>query len=125
MPVSSPCCEFEVDRGPNCLLVKIKGLEDSADAPPLARKLWSLLEQHFTYRLVLEMDEVDLLDSHLIGQLLALGKRIEDRDGILRLCGLSEQSRRVLETCHLSRRFLSYHDRKDAIMGPRRPHHPR
>jgi len=125
MLVSFRSCEFEVDRGPNCLLVKIKGLDDSAATPPLARKLWSLLEQHFTYRLVLEMDEVDLLDSHLIGQLLALGKRIEDRDGILRLCGLSEHNRQVLETCHLSSRFLSYRDREDAIMGPRRPDHPR
>ncbi len=125
MLVSSPCCEFEVDRGPNCLLVKIKGLEDSADTPPLARNLWSVLEQHLTYRLVLEMDEVDSLDSHLIGQLLALGKRIEDRDGVLRLCGLSERNQQVLETCRLNEHFLAYQDREDAIMGPRRWHHPR
>ncbi len=124
MSAYSTVCDFEVDRGPDWLLVKIKHLADSADTP-LARNLWSLLEQHFTYRLVLEMDEVDMLDSHLIGQLLALGKRIQDRDGILRLCGLSEHNQQMLDTCRLSNHFLSYRNREEAVLGPGRPHNPR
>ena len=75
------------------------------------------MEQHFTYRLMLELDQVVLLNSSLIGQLIQLHKRIREHDGILRLCGLSSQNRSVLHTCALDDRFRSYDSRVEAIMG--------
>ena len=86
--------------------------------------LWQLLEQHFTYRLMLELDQIVLLNSTLIGQLIQLHKRIREHDGVLRLCGLSSHNRSVLHTCALDDRFRSYDSRVEAIMGgadPRRP----
>jgi anti-sigma B factor antagonist len=124
----APGWEVAVERGPDWLFVKLNqpeaGLEE---APPLAEQLWSLLEQHFTYRLVLEMDPVAVLRSHLIGQLVLLHRWITDRGGVLRLCGLSMGNRRVLETCHLDGRFPAYGNRMDAVLcrfpccGPRKP----
>ncbi len=118
-------CQFEVDRGPDWLLVRVRKLEeDPVAASDFAERLWQLLEQHFTYRLMLELDQVVLLNSSLIGQLIQLHKRIREHDGILRLCGLSSQNRSVLHTCALDDRFRSYDSRVEAIMGeadPRRP----
>jgi len=118
--------ELEVQRGPDWLLVRAKsGGDQTSDALPLADEIWDLLQRHFTYRLVLELDQVELLDSHLIGQLVRLYKRIAERDGVMRLCGLSAYNLDVLRTCRLDECFQPYPDRKEAILAPRSTPQPR
>jgi anti-anti-sigma factor len=122
----TPGCELDVERGPDWLLVRVRNLDlFEPDAPPLAERLWSLLQQHFTYRLVLELDEVQMLNSYLIGQLIQLYRRIEEHDGVMRLCGLSPYNRQVLHACRLDDRLLPYEDRKEAVMGHSQPARPR
>ena len=53
----------------------------------LADRLWSLLDQHFVYRLVLEMDYVDFFPSQLMGQLVMLHKRVLKRGGLTAFIG--------------------------------------
>ncbi len=113
-------CDLDVERGPDWLLVRLRNLDLTApDAPPLADQLWNLLQQHFTYRLVLELEDVQL-NSRVIGQLMQLYRRIEEHDGVLRLCGLSPGSRQVLHASHLDDRLRPYEDRQEAVLG--RPH---
>jgi anti-anti-sigma regulatory factor len=69
---------------------------------------------------VLELDRVPVLSGFLIGQLVQLCRQIEERDGVMRVCGLSDDNREVLRACHLNERLLPYEDREEAIMG--RPH---
>lgn len=108
---------FAIDRGPDCLFVKIQppkrpaqGVEDLADG------LWAIMVKHLTYRLVLEMEEVDRLPDRLIDQLLALKARLESRGGMLRLCGLSDRCQEKLDATR-SRQLAKYHDRTDALVG--------
>ena len=117
---------LSVERGPNCLFVRLTGLDDVAETPDLAERLWSLMDQQFTYRLVLELDEVSLLRSFLIGQLVLLHKRICQHNGMLRLCGLSPRNVEALAIARLASRFPAYRDRNDAVRGaylpyPRKP----
>jgi len=122
----APGCELEVERGPGWLLVRIANLDLAEfDTPPLAERVWSVLQQHFTYRLVLELDQVRLLTSRLIAQLIQLHRRIENRGGVMRLCGLSPHNCQVLQTCRLDDRFMPYQDRQEAVMGCERPCQPR
>jgi anti-anti-sigma factor len=117
----APGCELDVERGPDWLLVRVGNLDlAESDTPPLAERLWDLLQQHFTYRLVLELDKAQFLNSHLIGQLVQLYQRIEEHDGVMRLCGLSSRNRQVLHACRLDDRLPLYGDRQEAVMG--RPH---
>ena len=117
----APGCELDVERGPDWLLVRVRHLDLlPSDAPPLAERVWCVLQQHFTYRLVLELDKVRVLNSYLIGQLIQLYRRIEEHDGVMRLCGLSPYNRQVLHTCRLDERLLPYEDREEAVLG--RPH---
>jgi anti-anti-sigma factor len=126
MLATAPGCELDVDRGPDWLLVRVRGLDcASSELPPLADQLWSLAEQHFTYRVVLELDEVALLNSWLVGQLIALSKRVQEHDGVLRLCGLSPRNRRVLRTCSLDDHLPSFESRVDAVLGGFDPRLPR
>ncbi len=119
-------CELDVQRGPDWLLVRIVSVgQDGSSPPPLADELWSLMEQHFTYRIVLELDGLKVLNSHLIGQLVSLYRRISEHDGVMRLCGLSAYNRQVLHTCRLDDRFLPYQDRQEAVMGGNGPRKPR
>ena len=83
-------CELDVERGPDWLFVQGANLHRAeSDEVPLVDRLWSLLEQHFTHRLVLELDNVGVLGSYLVGQLVELYRRIEEHDGVMRVCGLS------------------------------------
>ena len=118
-------CKLDVERGPDWLLVRVKNLDPAEPETPLAEELWSLLQQHFTYRLVLELDEVPVLNSHLIGQLAQLCQRIEEHDGVLRVCGLSPGNCQVLHACRLDEQLLPYRDRQDAVMGCPYPRQPR
>src|SRR5437660_668333 len=88
LPIA-PGWNLEVSRGPDWLFVTLHcEPEFGWDPPPLADTLWSLLEQHFTRRLVLECDELPQLNSMLIGELITLNKRLQAGGGVLRLCGL-------------------------------------
>ncbi len=121
-----PGCDFDIERGPDCLLVRIGNLDFlDADEIPLAEWLWGLLEQHFTYRLVLELDEVPELNRRLIGQLARLYHRIREHDGVLRLCGLSPRNLEAFRMCRLADRLPAYRDRQEAVMGCEHPRQPR
>ena len=96
MPATAPSYALHVERGPDWLLVRVKCADPmDLDAVSLAEDIWSLLEQHFTYRLVLELDQVSVLTSHLIAQLLQLHRRLEQRDGVI----ASAAFRRTIAIC--------------------------
>ncbi|MCS7306271.1 MAG: STAS domain-containing protein [Thermoguttaceae bacterium] len=120
----APGWELQVERGPDWLFVRIRNLEpDSSEIPDLADQIWTLMHQHLIYRVVLELDGIGLLRSELIGELLRLQRRIGQQGGLMRLCGLSAENRRILETCGLSDRLPIYECRRDAVLG--RPTKPR
>jgi anti-anti-sigma factor len=126
MLASSSGCELDVERGPDWLLVKIRSLDkDPAHPSRVAEHLWSLAQKHFTYRIVLELDQIRVLDSYMIGQLIQLYKLIRGHDGVLRLCGLSPYNRRVLHGCALDDRFPAYENREEAVLGGSDPRLPR
>jgi anti-anti-sigma factor len=110
--------ELVVDRGPNWLFVKVRGPKgDSWDASRLAERVWALLEEHFADHLILELDELGVLSSSFLGQLLLLRKRIALHGGLMRLCGLSSRAQEVLHCCRLDTQFSCYRNREEAVMG--------
>ena len=122
----APGCELDVERGPDLLFVRVRNLDlADSDSPPLAERIWCLLQQHFTHRLVLELDDAGVLSSSLIGELVQLYRRIEEHDGVLRLCGLSPDNLQLLHACRLDERLPPYTDRHEAVMGSPSPRRPR
>jgi hypothetical protein len=126
MLTSSPGWELDVDRGPDWLLVKVRRPRESAAEPqPLSDVAWDLLERHLTHRLVLDMDCVDHFDEELISQLVNLYSRVADHGGVMRVCGLSAENRRMLSDRHLDDRLVPYCDMGDAVLGHTVPRQPR
>ena len=117
---------LELERGPTCLLVKIKRPDaDGTNDSSLAERLWLLLQRHLTYRLVLELDDIDLVDSGFFAELVSLNGRISERRGMFRLCGLPPRIRAALLLSGLGDRLPVYPSREEAIFGLRRPNRPR
>jgi hypothetical protein len=80
---------FDVDRGPDWVFVRFTAADvDWTESPPVAEAIWNLLEQSFTYRLVVEFDRVALMRSYLLGQLVLLARRVSaaSRPTIKRWC---------------------------------------
>lgn len=121
-----PGWELDVDRGPDCLLIKVRKPRRRPEClAPLDEVLWSVLDQHFTYRLVLELDQLRSLNDEIIEQLLALHGRISAHGGMMRVCGLSPQNRRLLLERQIDGRLVPYHDLEEAMMASVAPRHPR
>ncbi len=117
--------QLEVDRGPDWVFVRLRPRDDGEiDDFMLAEKIWEILEQSFTYRLVLELDNVEILRSYLIAQLVLLSKRINSHGGMLRLCGLTSANQEVVHVCRLDGCLPNYDNRGEAVMG-HRPVRPR
>jgi anti-sigma B factor antagonist len=118
MPTLATEWNLEVERGPDGLWVRIAApARRSLACPQLADALWSLLERHFVYRLVLDVEELDLSDDCTVNQLVDLLERITEHEGMLRLCGLSPANREAFEKRQLKGYIPCYHDREEAVMG--------
>ena len=115
----------EIDRGPDWLFINLQGQEPFDPAGiDLAARVWQLFDQEFVNRLVLELDQVPVLRSEMVGELVRLHSRITSQGGVMRISGLSDQSFAVLESCRLQDRFPQYPDRHAAVLGYR-PNKPR
>ncbi len=118
--------EFDVDRGPDWLWIRVRSLETgSSPDKSLAEEVKELVERHFIYRVVLELHRVPELSSQLIGELVELDRHILKHDGVLRVCGLSAEGRAMLEMCGLDDLCLAYETREEAILGSCAPRVPK
>jgi anti-anti-sigma regulatory factor len=108
---------LDVERGPGWLFVRPSAPGDSGDDSSLADSVWSTLEQHFTYRVVVECDELGRFTSAMIAQLLLLHRRIRGQRGTLRLVGLSPTNQELLRQCRVDGFFPHFCDRAQAVLG--------
>jgi anti-anti-sigma regulatory factor len=79
--------------------------------------LWSISSRHFIYRLVLELEELEELQSGLMGQLVLLQERLAQCGGALRICGLSPECEETLHNYHLDTALPNHATRTEAVMG--------
>ncbi len=114
----APGWPLTVERGPDWLFVHPERRHpDVMSEPPFAERIWNLMRQHFVHRVVLELDQIERLESHLIGQLVLLHKRVHSQGGILRVCGLSPANQQVLALSRLDDRFANFANREEAMAG--------
>jgi anti-anti-sigma factor len=117
----APEWTLDIDRGPDWLFIRLRPPHGDRGEFPLAEMIWQKLEQCFCYRVVLELDDVTMLRSWIIGELVRLHKRVMTQGGMMRLSGLSSANEAVLRICRMNERFPAYRNRTDAVMGYRPP----
>ena len=104
--------ELREERQDAWLCVTLTPQDGEADAtPPVAEAVWEAANRHHVQQLVLELYDLQLLHSYLVGQLVLLARRVHAARGALRLVGLSEQNVQVLRACRLESGFAIYADR--------------
>ena len=107
MLVTAEGCDLEVERGPGWLFIRVRNIDpDCPGCSALADRVWAILQQHLTYRVVLEMDEVETLPRPLVAELVRLQRRIRDHDGVIRLSGVSPRGESRLRAQHLDDQIL-------------------
>ena len=110
--------KISVDRGPNWLFVKLRPKRHFAEEiPQIADHLWSIASRHFIYRLVLELEELDLMPPDMIEQLVLLQERLTQCSGAMRICGLSAECAEALRDCQLDAALPNYATRQAAVLG--------
>ena len=118
LPTAELELEMDVERGPNWLVVRLHPSRSTGiPAPDVADELWSLMSRHFTYRLVLEMDELGTLPGGMTEPLAQLRERVAERGGSLRLCGLSHVGEAELSESQLAKSLPNHPDRVAAVWG--------
>jgi len=120
---------LNIERGPGWLFLKLAPAEGRSSGESLfSDEVWDAAERHFTYRVVLDLADIAQFGSALIGDLVELERRLQEQHGTLRLCGLNDECRELLEAAKLPERLPAYPSRADAVWGISRfdpPHHPK
>lgn len=130
MPTLTRGWLFEVERGPSCLYVHpipqpMSSLETDSDviedpAIGFCDAIWELMDQHLSCRVVLELDQVADISPQFVNELVQLHQRVESHAGIVRLCGLCDESREMLAHSDVGRvSELGFATRDEALMAGR------
>lgn len=107
-----------VDRGPNWLIIKLRpGKRFAADVAHIADEIMAIASKHFTYRIVLELEELRQMPAEVVDQLVILQERLLHFGGSLRICGLSADCAHILREAHLDAALPNYSTRQAAVHG--------
>jgi len=109
--------DFEVRRGEGWLVIQCIPPDRRADRTPLARDLCELIDRCLADRVVLELDRLESLSAFLVNELLAVHRFVDGNGGLLRLCGLTDKDRKLLDRLGLSTILPAFHDLEEAVMG--------
>jgi len=102
-------------------VVRLAGprITDQVYINELGDELVLLLEQSQPHDLLLDLEEVELLSSSMLGKLIRLLKRTRQAKGRLRLCSIRPSIHEVFEITQLHKVFEIYPDANEALASRR------
>jgi anti-sigma B factor antagonist len=106
--------EVEATRGEQGSVISLRGEIDVYTAPLLRQKIIDLVEEG-TLRLVIDMSEVDFLDSTGLGVLVTGLQRISGRGGTLGLVITQDKILKIFDITKLNKAFPIYASRDEAL----------
>ena len=106
---------LDVTQNGGATVLAVRGEVDVYTAPKLRQKLVELVAQG-KYRIVVDLEAVDFLDSTGLGVLVGGLKRVRSHDGDLVLVCTHQRILKVFEITGLTKVF-TIHDSLDAAVG--------
>jgi anti-sigma B factor antagonist len=95
------------------VIFRVKGDIDAYSSPSLKDKVVKEIENG-TKKIVLNLTNVDYIDSAGLGVLVALLKRIKKEQGILRISGLKPNILKIFQLTRLNQIFDIYNTEEEA-----------
>ncbi len=96
-------------------VVRVKGEVDLYSSPRLRQALRSLGEQKKTKLLIIDLTEVEYMDSSGVATLIEALQKLNQTGGRLRLAGLTDAVAQVLRFAHLDKVFDIHADVEEAL----------
>lgn len=97
-------------------MIDVAGEVDVFTAPKLRERIVDLVSQG-SYRLIVNLERVEFMDSTGIGVLVGGLKRIREHDGVFALAGPTDPVKRVLSITSLNKVFPIHESVDEAVSG--------
>ena len=81
----------------------------------LGDELYAIAGRPDCQKLVLDFSNVDFLSSAMLGKLISINRKINEKGGILRLCGICPNIRLIFKYTHLDTIFDIRDTQPDAV----------
>jgi anti-sigma B factor antagonist len=95
-------------------ILRLTGRLDAASVNTIKENVNSLIGKKIK-SIVIDMDEVDFIDSSGLGSLVSCLRVVNKEDGDIRLCSLQDQIRTLIELTRLHRVFQIFDDSDAAV----------
>ena len=95
-------------------ILRLTGRLDAASVKTLKENVNSLIAKKIK-SIVIDMDEVDFIDSSGLGSLVSCLRVVNNEDGDIRLCSLQDQIQALIELTRLHRVFQIFDDCDAAV----------
>ena len=95
-------------------ILKPSGRIDASCSGQVKNRVLSMIDGNRN-RLLLDLSEVDFIDSSGLGMLVSCLNTINKAGGLLKLCSFQENPKHVFEMTRLDRVFQVYEDHDEAI----------
>ena len=112
--------EFRVEeRGGTLIMSPRVSRIDVGNAQDFKGLVGKMLKEKGAKSLLLDLGEVEFMDSTALGAIVAIFKGIKSEGGELRICGLSELVKELFEITKLNSIIPLYESRESALQGAR------
>ncbi len=108
---------LRIERNADALVVHFLDQTIHADAAitSLGKELYAVVDRPDCLKLVLNFSEVEFLFSAMLGKLVTMQRKIVEKDGVLRLCGMCPNIRLIFKLTCLDRILDIRETEADAI----------
>jgi anti-sigma B factor antagonist len=108
---------FETTETGDAVIVRLleERLVDERIVQGLANQLSELIQKEGRSNLILDLSDVMIICSSLLGRLITLNKQVQTAGGMLRLCGISPRIYEVLAITKLNKLFDMHDSQQQAL----------
>jgi len=117
MTQTKPQIRVRDEGGVRCVSFVDRSIIDEAVIQQIGRELMAQVEGMSKPRMVIDFEGVQLLSSAALGVLIGVNKRVAERGGALRLCGIPKTIFEVFRITKLDRLFKTDDTLTQALQG--------
>lgn len=113
--ITSQYLEIQEQNGVACVQFKENRLTDEDNIEQIGRELFALTDQYHCKKVILDLTDLKMLTSSVLGKMITLHRKLHRTNGKLVLCNAGDFVTEVLETSRLHDYFHVADDQSAAL----------